>query len=99
MEPQADPVRFRAVIDKTLLEPGMLQGLFGCNALLGVVDEDALKEVQEVAVERGIGGNEFLHAHKSVKFQSQCRWLASLTVNAFIARTYFREARVVSAFG
>lgn len=43
METQTDPVCFRAVIDKALLEPGVLQGLFGRDALLGIVDKDALK--------------------------------------------------------
>lgn len=72
MESQANPVCFRAVIDETLLEPRVLQGLFGCDALLGVVDEDALKEVQELAVERSIGGDELLHKQKSAEFQDQC---------------------------
>lgn len=99
MESQADPVCFRAVIDKALLEPRVLQGLFGCDALFGVVDKDALKKVEELSVKGGIRRDELLHGHKSAEFQSRCRAPASLTVNAFIARTYFREARVVSAFG
>lgn len=69
MESQANPIRFRAIIDEALLEPGVLQGLLGCDALLGVVDKDALEQVEEVAVEGGIGGDKFLHKQKSVMFQ------------------------------
>lgn len=42
VEPHANPVCFRAVIDEALLEPGVLQSLLGCDPLLGVVDENAL---------------------------------------------------------
>lgn len=72
MESLANPVRFRAVIDEALLEPGVLQGLLGCDALLGVVDKDALEQVEEVAVEGGIGGDKLLHRQTSATAQGQC---------------------------
>lgn len=33
------------------LEPGVLEGLLGCDAVVGVVDEDAAEEVEEVGAE------------------------------------------------
>lgn len=38
----------------------MLQSLLGGDAVLGIVDEDALQEVEEESVELVIGGDEFL---------------------------------------
>ena len=45
MKAHADAVCFSAVVDKAFLEPGVLQGLFGRNPLLGVIDEDLLEEI------------------------------------------------------
>lgn len=60
MQSHADPVGFRTVVDETLLEPGMLQGLLRREALLGIVDKDPLQQVQELAVEGGVDRDEFL---------------------------------------
>lgn len=65
MKAHSDAVCFRAVVDKAFLEPGVLQGLFGRNTLLGVVYEDLLEEVQECAVERGVDRDELLRIQKS----------------------------------
>lgn len=54
-----DPKSFSAVIDKGLFEPGMLQGLFGRDAVLGIVNKDPLQQVQEQPVEVGVGWDEF----------------------------------------
>lgn len=75
----------------------MLQRLFGRDALLRVVNEDSLEEVEELPVERGVGRDEFLRLLvKSVGEQPRRR---RLTVNRFMALTYFRDARVVSSLG
>jgi hypothetical protein len=42
MKAHANAVCLGAVVDKTFLEPGMLQGLLGSDSLLGIVDEDLL---------------------------------------------------------
>jgi hypothetical protein len=42
MKAHANSVCLSAIVDKTFLEPGMLQGLLGSDSLLGVVDEDLL---------------------------------------------------------
>lgn len=65
MKAHADAVCFSAVIDKAFLEPGVLQGLFGRNPLLGVVYEDFLEEIQERTVERGVDRDELLRIQKS----------------------------------
>jgi hypothetical protein len=39
----ADPNCFRAIVDERLSEPGVLQCLFRCDSLLGIVDEDPLQ--------------------------------------------------------
>lgn len=38
----------------------MRQRLLGCDAFAGVVDEDAVEEVEESTVEFGGGGDDFL---------------------------------------
>lgn len=60
MQSHADPVGFRTVVDETLLEPGMFQGLLRRDALLGVVDKDPLQQIQELAIEGSVDGDEFL---------------------------------------
>lgn len=43
---------FRAVVGGgDFFEPGVLEGLLGCDAVAGVVDEDAAEEVEEVGAE------------------------------------------------
>ena len=49
-----------AVVDYSLLEPRMLQGLLGGYPGLRVVDEDSAKEIEELPVEGGVCRNEFL---------------------------------------
>lgn len=60
LQPPADPVSFGAVIDEAFFEPRVLQCLLGGDAALGVINEDLLQKIQELAVERGVDGNEFL---------------------------------------
>lgn len=60
MQAHANAVCFGAVIDQTLFEPRMLERLLRRETVLGVVDKDALQQVKELTVERGIGGNKFL---------------------------------------
>jgi hypothetical protein len=47
MKAHADSVCFGTVVNEAFLEPGVLQGLFGSDSLLGVVDKDLLEKVQE----------------------------------------------------
>lgn len=60
MQPRADPVGFCPIVDEGLLEPLMLQGLLGRDAVLRVIDEDLLQEVEELAIIWGIGRDELL---------------------------------------
>lgn len=62
----ADAYRLCAVVDEAFLEPGVLERLFGVDALFGVVDEDLAEEVQKLFVEGCIGGNEFLNKSVSI---------------------------------
>lgn len=70
MKAHSDSVCFGAVVNETLLEPGMLQGLLGSDPLLRVVDEDLLKEVQEGTIERSINWDELLRVSKTVRSSS-----------------------------
>ena len=99
MKAHPDSVCFGTVVDEAFLEPGVLQGLFGSDSLLGVVDKDLLEEVQECTVEGGINRDELLL--RRVRFSSVGRNERGLelTVSAFIRRTYLRDARVVSLLG
>lgn len=54
------PYSLSPVIDCTLFEPRMLQRLFGCQPLLGVIDKDFLKKIEKEFVERGEGDYKFL---------------------------------------
>lgn len=47
LESLADSIGLGAVVDERLLEPGVLQGLFGGDSVLRVVYEDLLQQVQE----------------------------------------------------
>jgi hypothetical protein len=51
---------FGAVVHKRLLEPRMLQGLFGSYTLLGIVNKYLPQEIEELAVEVGVTWNGFL---------------------------------------
>jgi hypothetical protein len=55
-----DAKSFGAIINQRLLEPRVLQSLFGSNTVLGVVDKYPLKKVKEQAMECGAGGDEIL---------------------------------------
>lgn len=57
---QPDLVRLGAVVHERLLEPGVLQGFLGCDALLGVVHEYPSEEVKELFVEVGVARYCFL---------------------------------------
>ena len=57
---QPDLVSLRPVIHERFLEPGMLEGLFGGDPFLRIVDEDPLQQVEELFVERGVGWDRFL---------------------------------------
>lgn len=70
MEPHANSVGFRAIVENTLFEPGMFQRLLGCDPLLGVVYKDALKQVQEGTVEGCVAGDDILRSPKSAKLPS-----------------------------
>ncbi len=55
-----DACGFGAVVGDAFFEPGVLEGLFGGDALLGVVLEDASEEVDELFVEAGGCRDDFL---------------------------------------
>lgn len=57
---QTNLVRLCAVVHERLLEPRVLERFFGGDAFLGVVDEDAAEEVEELAVEVGVAWYCFL---------------------------------------
>lgn len=103
MQSHADPVGLGAIVDDAFLEPRMLQRFLGGDALLGVVDKDLSQQVEELPVEGGVDGNELLQY--KCPGQSRSKEMAGdsikeqLTASAFMARTYLREARVVSVFG
>src|SRR5699024_5444515 len=67
-----DPHSLGAVVVLGLLEPGMLQGLFGGDALLGVVDEDLAQEVEELIVESGGCGDEILRQASKQGVRRSC---------------------------
>ena len=48
------------VVDEALFEPGVLESVLGRDALLGVVDEDFLEQVEELFVEGCVGWDDFL---------------------------------------
>jgi hypothetical protein len=48
---EAETMCLCSVIDDALLEPGVLKGLLGGDAGLGVVDEDLVKKVKELLIE------------------------------------------------
>lgn len=56
----ANLLGFGAVVFKVFLEPWMLQGLFGGDALLRVVDEDAVEQVEKLTIERCVVGDDVL---------------------------------------
>lgn len=52
---------FRAVVGGgNFFEPGVLEGLLGGDAVVGVVDEDAVEEVEEVGAELVVAGDNVL---------------------------------------
>jgi hypothetical protein len=53
--------RFGPVVDHRLLEPRMLESLLCGYPLLGIVDENLSQQIQQLLVERGGVGNEFLY--------------------------------------
>jgi hypothetical protein len=53
-------VSFGAIIHERLLEPWMLQGLFGGYTLLRIVYEYLPQKIKELAIEVGVVGNCFL---------------------------------------
>jgi hypothetical protein len=66
MKTHSDPVGFGTIVNETLLEPGVLQGLFSSYSLLGVVDKDLLQKVQECTVERCIDRDELLYTNGQI---------------------------------
>ena len=55
-----DAGRLGAVVHEALAEPGVLQRLLGRDAPGGIVDEDALEQVEEELVEGGRGRDDVL---------------------------------------
>ena len=57
---QPDPRSFGAIIRSGLLEPRMLESLFGGQTLLWVIHEDLAEKIEELLVERVGGGDDLL---------------------------------------
>lgn len=55
-----EPSRLGAVVLEALLEPFVLEGVLGGDALVGVVDEDLAEEGEELLVEVGGRGDDVL---------------------------------------
>lgn len=56
----ADTDCLGTIIDDSILEPWVLEGLFGSNANFGIIDEDAAKQVKELFVKGSCCRNKFL---------------------------------------
>jgi hypothetical protein len=56
----ADAESLSAIVNQRLLEPRVLQSLFGSNTVLGVVDKYPLEKVKEQAMECSAGWDEVL---------------------------------------
>lgn len=66
MQTHTDAVCLGAVVNETFFKPWVFQRLLRCDSILGIVDKDALQQIQELTVERGVGGNEVLE---------ECEWI------------------------
>lgn len=83
-----------SVVHERLPEPWVLQGLFGGDALLGIVDENLSEEVEELTIEVGMAGNGFL-----LWLDLLSNRMRERTGSFFIAFTYFFDALLVSVLG
>ena len=87
---------FGAVIHQGLFEPRVLQSFLGSDAVLRVIHEDLLQEIEEQFMKLGVGWDEFL---RLVSNLTDSWAVGPHTGSCFIARTYLREARVVCSLG
>lgn len=55
-----DSCSFSTIIGNSLLEPLMLEGLLGGKTLLGIIDKDTAKKVEELLIECCSRGNDLL---------------------------------------
>lgn len=86
---------FGAVIGDGLFEPSVFEGLFGGDALFGIVLEDVVEKVDELLVEGASCRDHLLGIVSCVQIFKR----TTLTFKCFMALTYFLEDLFVSALG
>lgn len=89
------------VLNGDLAEPRVIQGFFRGDALGGVVDKDALQQVEELPQEGARCRDNVLVRLVGAQMRSELDrgYLYLLTFNFFMALTNRLEARVVSSHG